>query len=405
MVEPGAIVHSLHARLLARAHVRVLVAAVGYGQKQFDRALVHRAATAFLGVEVVDRADLEAVLDEREAHAQFLPWLLWDAPRGPRKPPLAADLRDRFRTGVERTVLDGLLTVRPDAYCVACVDAAGVVLERLADGSRTHLSEPTLRAVAAVGEIYIARILHVGDIALLDAVHACMPAAARPQLEKAAVRAARGSRSKALPTLIAACQQVAQRLARLQPGLAEVRGQMHATLVFALTPGADVTARLDGLAASGELERLRGRLSIRHPAIGPVGTVLRLSDGRLLASTSAPWRARSLRIAVERAVPGVRYVCTLFRDLGPLFDLGRREELPRHELRRLAEDWLGECLLTFSDTPHVWLDGATPREAVRTASGRTQVQAWLRDVERVGEVAGPACRAAVDSLRQELALA
>ena len=405
MVEPCAIVHSLHARLLARAHVRVLVAAVGYGQTQFDRAHVLKAATTFFGASVLNRADLEAELDEQEAHAHFLPWLLWDAPRSPRAPALAADLRDRFRSGVERTVLDGLLAVRPDAYAVASVDAAGVALERLADGARTWLDDTTLRAVAAVGEIYIARILFVGDVALLDAVHACLPAAARPHLEKAALRAGRVARSKALPTFLAACQRVSQRLARLQPGLAEVRGQMHATLVFALPAGAAVTDRLEALATSGDLERRRDRLSIRRPSIGPVGTVLRVSVGRLLASTSAPWRARSLRVAVERAMPGVRYLCTLYRDMGPLFDVGRREELPRHELRRLAEDWLGECLLTFSDTPHVWLDGATPREAVRTPSGRTQVQAWLRDVERLGEVAGPACRAAVDSLRQDLALA
>jgi hypothetical protein len=109
-----------------------------------------------------------------------------------------------------------------------------------------------------------------------------------------------------------------------------------------------------------------------------------------------------LRQAVQAALPGVRYVSTLVRDLDTLLDPETRIHWQNDELQTVARDWIGECLATFHDTAHPWLGGVTPREAIRTPAGRTQVHAWLRTVEQVSEVAGPGWEKALQSIWRDL---
>jgi hypothetical protein len=423
MAKPLAEIRSLRPTLVHRAHLRVLLAAVELAQSVLHQPWALEKARLFFGSRPQSREDLERTLDDLDAHAHFLPWLLWDAERDDGTP-LGATLRRRWHSGAEREVVEALLATRPDVFEVTATGDKSTVLRRLTDGAAFAVDEPVLQQIASEGEVYVARVLRIlparrgqrvaGAIAarrgssasgveLLDAVHGCMPAAARGILQRAARKAADGPRDQVLLALLAACERAGLKLARGCTALTEAKGQVRATLVFDLRDPAGAATRLQDLAGSGDVDvRLGTRHGIVAPHLGPVGAVLRVHEGRLYASTSTPWRRHELQAAVAKIAPGARLRCTLYRDLAPLFDPQRREECSRQELRSLAEDWLGECVLTFPDTPHVWLGGATPREAVRTPDGRSQVQAWLRAVEVLSDVAGPACRDAVANLRREL---
>ncbi len=387
--------------LLRRAHLRVLVAAVDLAQESLCEPAIRAAASRFFGRRFKDEQALESYLAERDAHSQFFPWLLWDAelPGGP----LGARLRKTRTTGPEREVLDALLTARADVFQVTGLGAKSTVLERVADGTCHAVSEPVLQAVASRGELFVARVVDCGDCCLLDAVHASVPAAARRALVRAARRQADARVEARLPLLLAASRRAVERMALPELPWQDSGALLRATLVFAAGDPAGLLATLKAEVKSGRLEaQSPRRFVVCGAGLGPVGAVLRVSGDRLYAATSSSAKTHALRKSLETNLPELTYCCTLYRDLDALLDPRLRDRWAAGELRSIAQDWVDECLATFHDTAHDWLGGVTPREAVRTPTGRLQVRAWLRAVERVSEVAGPSYGAALQSLWRDL---
>ena len=393
--------------LLRAAHLRVLMSAVDEAQMAFDDEDVRVAAGRFLGHPTF--TDAEALLrwlEERDAHAQFLPWLLWDADRSPKDAGMA-ELQRRVqracRSPMERSVLRGLRQTRPDVYAVTSVAEKVTVLERLRDGELIHVDEPVLRSMAAVGEVFVARVVHVGGTHLLDAVHASMPAACRPAMLRAARRLPALAPERQLPSLLDAAGRAIGRLQPHVPRFGKGEGRLRWTIVFAVDETPRVAELLRRAVADGQLARVSPlRYAVLDVALGPVGATLRLAGGRLFAATCAKEGVPVLRDGLV-ALLGLAPQATLVRDLEPLFNPRRRSEWSARELQSIAREWMGECLTAFQDTAQPWLDGATPREAVRTPDGRLRVKAWLNDVERVSEVAGPGYNVAVQRLWRELA--
>lgn len=409
----------LQPHLLRAAHLRVLVAAVDQAQMAFEDVEVLVAAGRFFNRAPFSSADaLQIWLDEHDAHAQFLPWLLWDAhtdeqpPEKPQKCPRGQDdlsrrLTRQFRSGPEKTVLKALRATRPDVYAVVAVDGNTTAMERLRDRAQIVVHEPVLRSMAAVGEVFVARVVDVAGLHLLDAVHASLPAVCRPAMLRVAKRLDALPSEWRLPTLLKAA---ARSLDRVRPAsgrptsrLAGPAGRMRWTMVFAVDDAVRVQESLRRLTADGRLARLSAqRFALLDTTLGPVGATLRLANGRFFAATSAPGGVNRLRTGLAPLI-GLQPQATLVRDLEPLFDARRRSEWSSSELQSVAREWMGECLTAFQDTAQPWLDGATPREAVRTADGRVRVKAWLSHVEVVGEVAGPGYNTAVQRLWRELA--
>jgi hypothetical protein len=410
----------LQPHLLRAAHLRVLVAAVDQAQMAFDDVEVLVAAGRFFSREPFSSADaLQIWLDEHDAHAQFLPWLLWDA-HGDVEPParkgaraqddLTRRLNRQFRSGPEKTVLKALRATRPDVYAVVSVEGKTTTMERLRDRAQVVVHEPVLRSMAAVGEVFVARVVEVGGLHLLDAVHASMPAVCRPAMLRVAKRLDGLPSEWRLPTLLKAAARSIDRMRPPTPspfGAAPrstgPAGRMRWTMVFAVDDTVRVQEALRRLTADGRLARLSPqRFALLDTTLGPVGATLRLAGGRFFAATSVPGGVNHLRTGLAPLI-GLQPQATLVRDLEPLFDARRRNEWSSNELQSVAREWMGECLTAFQDTAQPWLDGATPREAVRTADGRVRVKAWLSHVEVVGEVAGPGYNTAVQRLWRELA--
>ncbi len=397
----------LQPHLLRAAHLRVLVAAVDQAQMAFDDAEVLIAAGRFFGRATFASADaLQVWLDEHDAHAQFLPWLLWDADAEPGVQPehdLAKRLRRQFRSGPEKTVLKALRATRPDVYAVFAVDGKTTTLERLRDRAQVVVHEPVLRSMAAVGEVFVARVVEVGGLHLLDAVHASLPAVCRPAMLRVAKRLELLPNERRLPTLLSAASRSLSRVRPVAERFAGPAGRMRWTMVFAVDDTVRVQEALRRSTLDGQLARLSpNRFAVLDPTLGPIGATLRLAGGRFFAATSAPGGLTRLRTGLPPLI-GLQPQATLVRDLEPLFDARRRSEWSSSELQSVAREWMGECLTAFQDTAQPWLDGATPREAVRTADGRIRVKAWLSHVEVVGEVAGPGYNTAVQRLWRELA--
>ncbi len=397
----------LQPHLLRAAHLRVLVAAVDQAQMAFDDGEVLVAAGRFFGREAFASADaLQTWLDEHDAHAQFLPWLLWDSDTDNGAQPqhnLAKRLRRQFRSGPEKTVLKALCATRPDVYAVSAVDGKTTTMERLRDRAEVVVHEPVLRAMAAVGEVFVARVVDVGGLHLLDAVHASLPAMCRPAMLRVAKRLESLPNERCLPTLLSAASRSLNRVRPTPARFAGPAGRMRWTMVFAVDDTARVQEALRRALLDGQIARLSpNRFAVLDASIGPIGATLRLSGTRFFAATSAPGGMTRLRTGLPPLI-GLQPQATLVRDLEPLFDARRRSEWSSSELQSVAREWMGECLTAFQDTAQPWLDGATPREAVRTTDGRIRVKAWLSHVEIVGEVAGPGYNTAVQRLWRELA--
>ena len=395
-------VTALRPFLLRRAHLRVLVAAVELAQDRLGEVPVLAAASRFFGRRFRAEQALETYLSDRDAHSQFFPWLLWDAelPGGP----LGSRLRKTYDAGAEREVLEALLAARPDVFQVVGLGAKSTVLERVADGRCHAVSEPVLQAVAAQGELFVARVLECGDCCLLDAVHASLPGAARRALVRAARRKVEAKAEMRLPQLLSASRRAVERIAMPELPWQGSGALLRATHVFDVSDKRKLVATLKGAVQSGELQaQSASRFVVADEQFGPVGAVLRISGERLYAATSSSLKTHALRRALEGTLGSLTYSCTLYRDLDALLDPRLRDRWAAGELRSIAQDWVDECIATFRDTPHDWLGGVTPREAVRTPAGRLQVRAWLRAVERVSEVAGPGYRSALQSIWRELA--
>ncbi|GEM_PF-3413539 len=389
---------------LRRAHLRVLVSAMDSVQDYVSDPEVLAAAARFYDRDFATGELLQRYLTSNDGHSQFYPWLLWDAALdrgrlGPRL--LSAETR---AGGCEAEIAKALLNTRADVYQITRCDDDLATLERVADGALIEVEEPVLATVSAPGELLVARILDLGDQHVLDAVHCCLP----PQGRRALVRAARKVRripiEEQLPKLIAAAGRAMRRLRMEQPSLVAPDGGavVQTTLVFTTRDAAAINRRLEEASDRGLLRERRRDFVVAASGADLVGVSLRLSGDRLHATTSCEGRLDRLRERLEAWLPGLTYIATVYRDLDALLATDEWHSEEARELRRLGEQWLEEYLSAFNDRPQRTLGGVTPREAVRTARGRTKVRALLRSVQRFSDAVGTDCNGVVDSLWAEL---
>lgn len=391
--------------MLRRAHLRLLVAAMEEVQDFLGDPSVLSAAGRFYDRSFRNKMELSRYLSSNDGHSQFYPWLLWDA-RLPRRKLGQRLLDGSVRAGgCDGQIADALLMTRADVYQVTRCDADVARLERVADGKIVTVQEPVLGTVSAPGELLVARILDLDGIFLLDAVHACLPAQARLGMLRASRKARRLPVERQLPSLLAASSRAMRRVSAGQPNLHAPDGGdiVHTTLVFDVADAAPVDRRLSEAVESGLLRRRGDGWVIADDVSGLAGVSLRLGGGRLYASTGCAQRAEALRERVAAWLPGVRYRVCVHRDLDGLLVADPWDESDVDEVRTLAERWLQEYLTAFSDRPQRTLGWITPREAVRTARGRTKVRELLRSVQRFSDAVGAGCEGAVESILSELA--
>lgn len=375
----------LRPRLLRREHLQVLVEAMDAVQDHLAAPAVLAAAGRFFDRCFEDEEQLALYLQDADAHSQFYPWLLWDAD-------VSEDRLGRIlvgaTSGIRLELLQSLIDTPADVYQVRRATAERTTLERVTDGMLVSLNEPVLPTVLAVDELLVARVLNLGDCQLLDAVHACLPTSARRGLVRAARKAERLPDERRLPMLLRAADRAMARSLRKDARLTAPDGApiMRATTLFRVADPKQVREGMDYAAARGLLigdgpQQWR----VTSPSLGHAGATLQLRGTRLLASTSSLERADALAELLQARIPGLERSISVLQDLDGL--LGEDGRSPR-EVRRLAQAWIDEYLTSFEDTPQRSLGGITPRQAMATSRGRTQVRNMLRSVQRFGDVAG-----------------
>lgn len=382
--------------------MRLLVRAIEYAHETLADVDVLEAAEAFFLRRVASERDLQQLMADHDAEVQFLPWLLWDAPHPCGA--LAQRLIGKTKSVLERELLRGLLATEPALWRVKHIDGAVAELERIDNHHTARVFEPLLEHGPPAGELLVARVVDLGDVQLLDAVHMALPASCARRLSRAAKSAAALPRHRRLRALLRAASRAAQAAVPAAPKPLQ-QDTLRATLVFRHDGEAACLCALHDAVASGALEALGPRrFAVADERCGPLGAVLRVHGQRLHASTIRTNQMAALRAAVEGWVPSAVWTMTLHRDLAPLFDPQAQRAAATAELRALASDWLSEALASFGDTPLDQLGGATPRQAARTRHGRIQVRAWLQAAATVAACAEPRYQSQLQALASELSV-
>lgn len=380
--------------------MRLLVRAVQFAQDSLDDADVQRAAETFFVRRIASTDELARLLVDDDADVQFFPWLLWDCdmPGGP----LGKRLPMKGRPASEREVHQALLACPPSIWRMDAIDGALATLTCLADGTRAEVVEPMLQGGPPSGEVLVARVLNLGDVALLDAVHAALPMRCAPSLSAAAQLAMADPRPSQLRRLLKAAARAAL---ELRPTLPKALAQAGLRTTLVLRHGGEAaTLELCRRAvADGLLEALGPRrFAFTAAGAAPRGAVLRLHRERVHASTIRPERLQDLQQAICEILPQATLTMTMHRDLTPLFNRRGRAQPKSPEVRALANDWMCEALAGFTDTPLDLLDGQTPRQAALSERGRVRVGAWLRDVQTLAELADSRYQLQFAELRRDL---
>ncbi len=389
---------------LRQLHLGLLVRLMDAVQDVLGRVEVRRAAERFFRTPFASGEALAEFLGEREAHGQFLPWLLWDAPM--RRGRLGARLLpSRGLQPDELALVTALAAASPDVYRVESLQGSTAILIRLHDEATLEIFEPVLSTVAQPGELLLARALEIADpdgaIWLLDAVHLVLPSACLRPMVAAAKAAVIASRESRQPALLDASIRALKRRRRRVRGLPAPDGEpmVRVSVTFDLAMARQLRPALAELTAAGRLLRRRDNAwVVADPELGAVGAQLIWRGDRLLATTRSLARADRLRRALSHALPGLRPRLTLVRDVSALLE----DESDGEDLARLTRDWLAEYLHGLEHRPLSALNGATPLQAMTTARGRTQVRALLRQLEPLTQVGGPQCRSTLDAFWQGL---
>jgi hypothetical protein len=391
---------SLRQHQVRRAHMRVLVRAIESAHEAMADADVLAAAAVFFGRRVDSERMLQQLMVDQDAEVQVLPWLLWDAPEP--SGPLGQRLLSKTKSALERELLRGLLTAGVALWRVRRVEGAYADLERLDDRRTARVFEPLLEQGPPAGELLVARVVDLGDVQVLDAVHMALPAGCAPRLVRSARAAAVLPRHRQLRALLRAASRVAQ-TAVAAPRRPLHHDTLRATLVFRHEDEGSALQGLHQAAARGELE-VAGprRFAVTATGSGPLGAVLRVHGQRVHASTIRPAQMTSLRAAVEQWLPGAVWTMTVHRDLSALFDRDLQHPASAAEMRALASDWLSEVLAGFGETPLEPLGGITPREAARTQQGRQQLRLWLQAAANVAACADPRYQLQLQKIAMDL---
>ena len=392
----------LHHHRLRKRHFETLLQAVSLVQAAFDDPAVLQCASRFFRVPIADGRALENLLIAHDCESHFVPWLLWDAelPDGPFGARLAGQLKDKGA----REVLRALLRTAVEVWQFGAIGAESVQLVRLRDNLAVTLTDPMLRHGPSQGDLIIGRVVQVGGVGLLDAVHESLPQSCERAMRQAAQHIA------TLPVEVRLWHlRRAAVLALTEPGrLPRRRSPLHSelartTLVFQLPAGSNAATLLAQAVHAGTLDAVGPRrFALRRGSKGPAGAILRLLRGRLHASTIRSDKVALLQDAVQAWVPGAVLQLTLHRNLGELFDPVQRERLAKHELHALASDWLSEQLALRADAVLAGTDGQTLREATASRAGKLRVRAWLRRLAPVAQWAEPHYQSALQALTQEL---
>ncbi|MCO4760535.1 MAG: hypothetical protein KC502_03480 [Myxococcales bacterium] len=364
-------------------------------QDQLDETNVIAAAGRFFKRGFTGHGELGTYLQDRDAHSQFFPWLLWD--EGQPKTRLGRQLSSSAGSH-RQELIDCLIDTPPDVFQVRRSAGQVATLERVSDGRLMMLEDEVLQTVISPDELLVARVLDLGDCQLLDAVHACLPPSARRGMVRAARQAQRLGHEERLPLLMSAANRAMNRALSRQPRLTGPDGAaiMRATVVFSMTDRAAADRWLSSAESEGLVtKQARGRWQIASSGFGQMGATLRIRKDRLLASTCSLERADQLAARLSAEIPGLQRKVSLLRDLDGLLE---DEQMSPHEVRRLAQDWLDEYLTGFEDTPQNSLGGITPRQAMATSRGRVQVRKILRSVQRFSDVAGARVPAPMDTI-------
>ncbi len=371
---------------LRRVHMRLLTRAVEFAQESLELPDVLAAASRFFGQRLRDVRELEARLLDDDADVQFYPWLLWDAELG--DGPLGLRLPMRGRSAMEHQVWQALLATRPAAWLLGATEGRTAHLQHLGDGHRVSIDEPMLEGGPPAGEVLVARVLDLGDVHLLDAVHAALPGRALAAMTRAQRAVQHEAPERQLRRLLnwAATAARASKPSRSM-GLSPTG--IRTTLVLRHHDEAASLDLLEAACARGLLEQLGPRrFAFMRGTLAPTGAVLRLHAERIHASTIHRDRVGDLQQALAELLPNASLTMRIHRDLNGLLEpKAAKAAASQGELRALANDWLNEALVDFGDRPHAEFGGQTPRALSQTAAGIAKMRAWFHAVAPLAALA------------------
>ena len=385
----------------------------------FDASLV-ASVYRFYGLEVdVATAETEILEDEAE-RVRFFPWFLWDWRIDEAETIGERFLRESELSAWEVRMVEGLCRSYVGFYEVVGRDANTVHVVDMATGEALSIPDEALASDVGDNQILQARLVRTGEpdeqLALVDAVYAALPAEARPAV-KLELESLVGDARRPEVLLKAYAPEMLDFADHLidslgQPPTAENADGDELVLVRAILRGSDgaaVITALEGEVEGSEAvlprlwalrtaERTLGFVDARDPHRVAVGAntigrheALMARLGGLAGVTPSPLRTvEDFGRAVQRWAERGGGDPWLTVDL---------------EVRAAVGEWFAAWARQWLDMPLAVLGERTPREAVREAAGRAQVEVIVSRFENLllGEL-GTVQSLSLDSLRAELGL-
>ncbi|MCB9729298.1 MAG: DUF2384 domain-containing protein [Deltaproteobacteria bacterium] len=384
----------------------------------FDESLV-AAVKQFYGLEM-DVATAEAeILEDADERIRFFPWLLWDWRPQPDEPSIGERfLHDHEHAPHERRLVEALCESFIGWY-EALQDATedGVAVRDMQTGEALHIDDDGLAGELLQGQLLQARLVRVrtsdAPCVLVDAVYAVISASGRR-----AVQAEIDSLPRTLGSPAVACKVYAAELLEAAEHLLETLARPPVPLdrngeLMALcraSYGAEDAARIGALVSGDPSFSDEGQGLWTWQRDGAVRAFVELGAGRADAGATTLGDLQALGQHLRQAGGVVASPLASVADFaaavegwvqsgsgGPWF-----RALPH--VTEAASAWLFAWTRRWMDLPLGELGDRTPREALRTAEGRTRVEALIERLRSLGDGRGGALLD-VDALRQDLGIA
>jgi len=395
------------------------------------------------GMDVLDEAWSEFTLYQEEAFDQdsmhlpvFMPWFFYEWDPDPASTIVPPEQIDEFPVASaylkRRGRYEEPLTVR---YLEAARDAAfsfleilevrpgaGFTMQDALSGWRGNVTEKTASRTLHQGDILLARVVGLDDLAVLDGCASI----AFPPLEKRQIIELRNKILKVSPVITASV---------LRDHRMEVLEIYHSTAERLLNPKMPKLANTDGdplafCRVTYEIPSPRAAFeSLRHLSLGHTEAELledatfdaahellsvelpwvktanarmawkntsqgsiKIEGPRLITQVNSEQRAKKFRKIADKTLPaGSRYLSTIMESIEAALEDYQREHPEGSVKDDLNDQPEVQALLrqTLMDYYRSWLDitipslnGQTPKQAVKTNDGREMVEALLLDLER-----------------------
>ncbi|MDY7231312.1 SEC-C metal-binding domain-containing protein [Hyalangium rubrum] len=414
---PGAWLHGMDERLVGEM--------VAFGHQRFGREWLTEPTEAYFPLRRFEREDFQL----------FMPWVVnhWRVEGRPMREWFLEERGDRLRE-VERGWLQAQAAAVVTLWEVRQVrEGEGVGVKDLLGGEERFVHEVRGSRMVQLRDVMLGRVVDYEGLSVFCGMHPnTLPPRAAHEVERTARRALR-VRSGGVPHRKLAGDGVALGLIHLwMTEVLELELQPPPTLVN--TDGELLLLTADDFTFSAKVRTrvLEALLSLEGAELNQEGVPAdisflksgnamhaswdntlvgsaRVAEASLRLETNSVERADALRARVEAACAGLlthrkREHC----DPEALMEAQGEEvseyEAPEPEMLAALREFKAEHYAAWLDNPLPALKGKTPREAVRTAAGRREVELILKEFEHGEALLPEEERADILALRGELGL-